>query len=167
LLKENPCGRHWQPSVQLRCPAPSVLLQGCNLRGVLPFIDALLAPKLVPASFVLQELSRRQQTVAFVQARPVNVRSSALTVGKRVRALIKRKWQLGFVNVVCPEPHSYIVRLSDGRMFRRTRWAINVDNANRPAAVQRPLQPSRPQFHRGPVFVPPPPHSSAGCGSAA
>ncbi|XP_045023113.1 uncharacterized protein K02A2.6-like isoform X3 [Daphnia magna] len=136
-------------------PAPSVLLQGRNLRGVLPFLDASLSPKLVPASFVRQELSRRQQTAAFVQPRPVSVRSSVLTVGQRVRALIKGTWQLGVVNVVCPEPHSYIVRLSDGRMFRRTRWAINVDNANRPTAVQRTMQPSRPEFSRGPVVVPP------------
>ncbi|EFX78557.1 hypothetical protein DAPPUDRAFT_105150 [Daphnia pulex] len=136
-------------------PAPSVLLQGRNLRGVLPFFNASLSPKLVPASFVRQELSRRQQTAAFVQPRPVSVRSSALTVGQRVRALIKGKWQLGVVNVVCPEPHSYIVRLTDGRMFRRTRWAINVDNATGPTAVQRTMQPSRPQFSRGPVVVPP------------
>ncbi|KAK4007002.1 hypothetical protein OUZ56_012157 [Daphnia magna] len=40
-------------------------------------------------------------------------------------------------------------------MFRRTRWAINVDNANRPTAVQRTMQPSRPQFSRGPIVVPP------------
>ena len=136
-------------------PAPSVLLQGRNLRGVLPFLDASLSPKLVPASFVRQELSRRQQTAAFVQARPVSVRSSALTVGQRVRALVKGKWQLGVVNVVCPEPHSYVIRLSDDRLFPRTRWAINVDNATRPPAIQRPLQTSRPQFPRGPVFVPP------------
>ena len=89
-----------------------------------------------------------------MQPRPVNVRSSALNVGQRVRALIKGKWQLGVVSVVCPEPHSYIVRLTDGRLFRRTRWAINIDNATRPTAVQSPMQPSRPQFSRGPVVVP-------------
>jgi hypothetical protein len=136
-------------------PAPSVLLQGRNLRGVLPFLDASLSPKLVPASFVRQELSRRQQTSAFVQTHPVIFRSSALTVGQRVRALIKGKWQLGVVNVVCPESHSFIVHLTDGRLFRRTRWAINVDNVTRPTAVQRTMQPSRPKFSRGPVVVPP------------
>ncbi|XP_046443876.1 uncharacterized protein K02A2.6-like [Daphnia pulex] len=57
-------------------PAPSVLLQGRNLRGVLPFLDASLSPKLVPASFVRQELSRRQQTAAFVQPRPPSGSSS-------------------------------------------------------------------------------------------
>ncbi|EFX67904.1 hypothetical protein DAPPUDRAFT_115033 [Daphnia pulex] len=31
------------------------------------------------------------------------------------------------VHSVCPEPQSYVVRLDDGRYFRRTRWAINVD----------------------------------------
>ncbi|KAI9552594.1 hypothetical protein GHT06_020459 [Daphnia sinensis] len=80
-------------------PAPSVLLQGRNLRGVLPFLEASLSPKLVPASFV----------PAFVQTRPVSVRSSALSVGQPVRALVKGKWQLGVVSVVCPEPHSYVV----------------------------------------------------------
>jgi hypothetical protein len=135
-------------------PAPSVLLQGRNLRGVLPFLDESLSPKLVPASFVRQELSRRQQAAAFVQPRPVNVRSSALNVGQRVRALIKGKWQLGVVSVVCPEPHSYIVRLTDGRLFRRTRWAVNIDNGTRPTAVQSPVQTSHPQFSRGPVVVP-------------
>ena len=135
-------------------PAPSVLLQGRNLRGVLPFLDESLSPKLVPASFVRQELSRRQQAAPFVQPRPVNVRSSALNVGQRVRALIKGKWQLGVVSVVCPEPHSYIVRLTDGRLFRRTRWAVNIDNGTRPTAVQSPVQTSHPQFSRGPVVVP-------------
>jgi hypothetical protein len=107
----------------------------------------------VPASFVRQELSRRQQAAAFVQPRPVNVRSSALNVGQRV-SLIKGKWQLGVVSVVCREPHSYIIRLTDGRLFRRTRWDINIDNTTRPTAVQSPMQPSRPQFSRGPVVVP-------------
>lgn len=63
----------------------------------------------------------------------MNVRSSVLTVGQRVRALVKGKWQLGVVNVVCLEPHSYVVRLSDGLLFRRTRWEINNDNTAGPA----------------------------------
>jgi hypothetical protein len=32
----------------------------------------------------------------------------------------------GVVSVVCPEPNSYVVRLNDGRLFRRTRWAIHI-----------------------------------------
>jgi hypothetical protein len=55
------------------------------------------------------------------------VRSSALVVGKRVRACFGSKWLPGVVEAVCVEPHSHIVCLVDGRRFRRTSWAINLD----------------------------------------
>ncbi|EFX61499.1 hypothetical protein DAPPUDRAFT_273055 [Daphnia pulex] len=84
-------------------PAPSVLLQGRNLRGNLPFL---------PAEFNLTS---------------PNTRASSLRIGQPVRALIGRRWLHGKVHSVCPEPQSYVVRLDDGRYFRRTRWAINVD----------------------------------------
>ena len=35
----------------------------------------------------------------------------------------------GAVQSVCAVPNSYVVRLDDGRYFRRTRSAINIDNA--------------------------------------
>ena len=46
------------------------------------------------------------------------------------------------MSVVCPEPNSYVVRLNDGRLFRRTRWAINV------SVCDSTLNPVRPYFHR-------------------
>ncbi len=95
-------------------PAPAVLLQGRNLRGVLPFTSTSLQPTLVPASVVRGELLRRQEQAAFSQPKAVNVRSSALSVGQRVRALIGKKWLSGIVNGVCAEPNSYVVKLSDG-----------------------------------------------------
>jgi hypothetical protein len=123
-------------------PAPSVLLQGRNLRGSLPFVSSSLKSTLVPASVVREELARRQQRAAFIQPRSVDVRSSALSVGQPVRALIKNKWLPGVVSVVCPEPNSYVVRLYDVRLFRRTRWAINV------SVCDSTLNPVRPYFHR-------------------
>ncbi|EFX62006.1 hypothetical protein DAPPUDRAFT_120646 [Daphnia pulex] len=108
-------------------PAPSVLLQGRNLRGNLPFLPAELQPKYVSSSVVRRELSTRQSQAAFVQAASPNTRASSLRIGQPVRALIGRRWLHGKVHSVCPEPQSYVVRLDDGRYFRRTRWAINVD----------------------------------------
>jgi hypothetical protein len=85
---------------------------------------------------------RRQQGAAFIQPRSVDIRSSALSVGQPVRALIKNKWLPGVVSVVCPEPNSYVVRLNDGRLFRRTRWAINI------LVCDSTLNPVRPCDHR-------------------
>jgi hypothetical protein len=122
-------------------PAPSVLLQGRNLRGSLPFVSSLKST-LVPASVVEEELVRRQQRAAFIQPRSVDICSSALSVGQPVRALIKNKWLPGVVSLVCPEPNSYVVCLNDGRLFRRTRWAINV------SVCDSTFNPVRPCFHR-------------------
>ena len=85
---------------------------------------------------------RRQQGAAFIQPRSVDIRSSALSVGQPVRALIKNKWLPGVVSVVCPEPNSYVVRLNDGRLFRRTRWAIYI------LVCDSTLNPVRPCDHR-------------------
>ena len=97
---------------------------------------------LVPASVVREELVCRQQRAAFIQPRSVDVRSSALSVGQTVRALIKNKWLPGVVSVYFPEPSTYVVLLNDGRLFRRTRWAINI------SVCDSKLNPVRPCFHR-------------------
>ncbi len=99
LLWEALAGIHSTP-VSSSLPAPSVLLQGRNLRGYLPFVSSSLKSTLVPASVVREELVRRQQRAAFVQPRSVDVRSSALSVGQPVRALIKKKWLSGVASVV-------------------------------------------------------------------
>ncbi len=62
---------------------------------------------------------------AFHATRRHDVRSSVLFVGQTVRARIGSRWLPGVVEAVCKEPNSYSVRLVDGRVFRRTRWAIN------------------------------------------
>lgn len=129
------------PDIQL-IASPLVLLQGLNLRGSLLFIAPSLKPAGIPASVVREELVRRQQKAAFIQPRSVDVRSFPLAVGQPVRALIKNKGLPGVVSVVCPEPNSYVVRLSDGRLFRRTCWAINI------SAIDSNLSPVRSCFHR-------------------
>ncbi|XP_045032022.1 uncharacterized protein LOC123474170 [Daphnia magna] len=108
-------------------PAPSVLLQGRNLRGNLPFLPAELQPKYISSSVVRRELSARQSQAAFVQAGVPNARASSLHIGQPLRALIGRRWLRGKVHSLCTEPQSYVIRLDDGRYFRRTRWAINID----------------------------------------
>ena len=50
-------------------------------------------------------------------------------VGQRVRVFVNDWWQPGVVKNVCPEPNSYVIRLRDGRAFRRTRSAINLDQS--------------------------------------
>ncbi|EFX80209.1 hypothetical protein DAPPUDRAFT_103726 [Daphnia pulex] len=107
--------------------SPSVLLQGWNFRGNLPFLPSELTPRLVPASAVTSELCRRQAKAVFDTPRRTDARSSVLHVGQRVRTLVGKKWRPGVIQAVCKEPHSYFIRLSDGRLFRRTRWAVNID----------------------------------------
>ncbi|EFX63665.1 hypothetical protein DAPPUDRAFT_335194, partial [Daphnia pulex] len=132
-------------------PAPSVLLQGRNLRGNLPFLPAELQPKYVSSSVVRRELSTRQSQAAFVQAASPNTRALSLRIGQPVRALIGRRWLHGKVHSVCPEPQSYVVRLDDGRYFRRTRWAINVDRGTQ---SQPPSRDSTAMFsYRVPTIV--------------
>jgi hypothetical protein len=116
--------------VSATLPAPSVLLQGRNLRGSLPFLPSELAPKFVPATVVQRELSARQASAAYGQARAPDARMSALQIGQRVRALIKDRWLSGAVRSVCSEPQSYVIQLDDGRLFRRTRWAVNMDRSS-------------------------------------
>lgn len=43
-----------------------------------------------------------------------------------MRARIGSRWLPGLVEAVCKEPNSYSIRLVDGRVFRSTRWAINL-----------------------------------------
>lgn len=147
-------------------PAPSILLQGRNLRSSLPFLPSELAPKFVPASVVQRELSTRQARAAFGQARSPSARMSALQIGQRVRALIKDSWLPGAVSSVCSEPHSYVIQLDDGRLFRRTRWAVNTDKGvpavrvpmMAPKSTQPPdpgpgARPSQPAAHPVPTPV--------------
>ncbi|KAK4024922.1 hypothetical protein OUZ56_010414 [Daphnia magna] len=88
-------------------PSPAVLLQGRNLRGSLPFLQSRLAPQFVPAKYPLVELIE----------------------GQRVRAFVSGSWLPGAVEIVCSELDSYVIRLEDGRAFRRTRRDINIDNS--------------------------------------
>lgn len=105
-------------------PSPSVLLQGRNLRGSLPFLPKNLESR-VPASFVQLQLHARQGVAAFHATRRHDVLSSVLFVGRTVRAHMGSRWLPGVVEAVCKEPNSYSARLVDGRVFRRTRWNIN------------------------------------------
>ncbi|EFX68089.1 hypothetical protein DAPPUDRAFT_260577 [Daphnia pulex] len=98
-------------------PSPAVLLQGRHLRGSLPFLQDRLVPQFIPAKFVHGQLQRRQATACFNHGGRPDVRGSALIIGQRA------------VEAVCSEPDSYVVRLADGRAFRRTRRDINLDNS--------------------------------------
>ena len=110
-------------------PSPTVLLQGRNFRGKLHFNPAALKPQFISAEVVLANLQQRQSGASFDHGKAHDSRSSALMVGQRVRAYVADWWQPGVVEKVCPEPNSYVIRLLDGRAFRRTRSAINVDQS--------------------------------------
>ena len=118
-------------------PSPSVLLQGRHLRGNLPFLPDRLAPQHVPATFVQAQLQRRQAMASFQHGGRLDVRGSALRVGQRVRVLISGLWLPGTIESVCTVPDSYVVRLTDGRVFRRTRRDINVDNSSSASSTAR------------------------------
>ncbi|EFX77851.1 hypothetical protein DAPPUDRAFT_105814 [Daphnia pulex] len=99
-------------------PSPSVLLQGRHLRGNLPFLPGRLTPQHVPATFVQAQLQ-------------------PLRVGQSVRVLISGLWLPGTIESVCTVPDSYVVRLADGRVFRRTRRGINIDNSSSASSTAR------------------------------
>jgi hypothetical protein len=79
-----------------------------------------------PAPFVQRELSRRQGGAFFHNVRRFDVRSLLLFVGQQVRTLIGSRWHLGAV----------------GRLFRRTRWSINVVNGSPPTVSMQSQQQS-------------------------
>jgi hypothetical protein len=110
-------------------PSPAVLLPGRNLRGSLPFLQNRLVPQYVPAVFVRAQLQRRQASACFNHGGRPDIRGSALIVGQRVRAFVAGLWLAGAVEAGCSEPDSYVVRLTDGRAFRRTRRDINLENS--------------------------------------
>lgn len=74
--------------VSATLPTLSLLLQGRNLRGNLPFLPSELTPKLVLASVVTTELSARQNRATFNHTRPLSSRLSALLVGQLVWAYV-------------------------------------------------------------------------------
>ena len=111
-------------------PSLSVLLQGRHLRGSLPFLPPTLTPRLISSSLFQQQLRRRQGEAHYRNVRRTNARSFALLVGQRVRARVNSRWQKGAVEKVCVEPHSYLVRLLNGRLCRRTRWTININHSS-------------------------------------
>jgi hypothetical protein len=120
-------------------PSPAVLLQGRHLRGNLPFLPDRLTPQHVPAAFVQAQLQRRQAMACFQHGGRLDVRGSALMVGQHVRVLIGGLWLPGTVESVCTAPDSYVVRLVDGRAFRRTRRDININNASSVMDTARPV----------------------------
>ncbi|EFX60632.1 hypothetical protein DAPPUDRAFT_123481 [Daphnia pulex] len=71
----------------------------------------------------------------------LDVRGSALRVGQSVRVLISGLWLPGTIESVCTVPDSYVVRLADGRAFRRTRRDINIDNSSSAAHQAHQAQP--------------------------
>ena len=120
-------------------PSPAVLLQGRHLRGNLPFLPDRLTPQHVPVAFVQAQLQRRQAMACFQHGGRLDVRSSALMVGQHVRVLIGGLWLPETVESVCTAPDSYIIRLGDGRVFRRTRRNININNASSVLDTARPM----------------------------
>jgi hypothetical protein len=123
-----------------------------------------LKPQFCPASLVSSVLAARLAKASCDAARSPGARSSYLQVGQSVRTRIERKWLPGIVQMVCKEPESYLVRLSDGRSFRWTCWAINVDR-HAGALITSSGGPSGHTVSFGPAVAPPsrpvaPPSSS-------
>lgn len=135
--------------ISANLPSSAVLLQGRNLLGSLPFLATSLTPQLVSAEFVRNQLQRRQASASFQHGGLQDVRCLALIVGIRVRVHISGLWLPGTVQSVFSEPDSYVVHLLDGRVFRRTRRDINIDNSvtagfGRPSSsIMREALPSR------------------------
>lgn len=105
-------------------------LEGRHLRGNFPFLPDRLTPQHVPATFVQAQLQRQQAMACFQHGGRLDVRGSALRIGQSVRVLISGLWLPGTIESVCTAPDSYVVRLADGRVFRRTRRDINIDNSS-------------------------------------
>ena len=115
--------------VSSHLPSPVVLLQGRNLRGNLPLITSQLQPNLISSKAESQELRARQMMAQFNNSRSPSQRGSALEINQRVWVRVSEKWIQGKIAKICQELHSYLVATQDGRMFRRTREAINMDKS--------------------------------------
>lgn len=129
----------WQYGL-LQYPPISCLRQGRYLRGKLPFLPSHIVTQFVPAAFVFDQLQRRQAVASFQQGACPDVRGSALIVGQHVRVIISGLWLPGAVQSACSELDFYIVRLTNGRVFRCTHHDINVDNSGSTGfGIVRPL----------------------------
>jgi hypothetical protein len=120
-------------------PSPAVLLQGRHLRGNLPFLPDRLTPQHVPATFVQAQLQLRQAMACFQHGCHLDVGGSALRVGQRVRVLISGVWLPGTIEIVSTAPDSYVIRLGDGRVFRRTSRDSNINNLSSVSSTARPV----------------------------
>ena len=89
-----------------------------------PFSRNLLVPSL--SSYSCSGV--KQQPVSSIVGRQTS-KGVLLKISQAVRVRVGRKWIPGKVHQVCQQPHSYFVRTLDGREFRRTRRAINVERA--------------------------------------
>ena len=108
--------------------------------------------------------SRAEKAAAFDKGGAQGARESVLVVGQKVRAFIANCWQPGKVESVCPEPNSYMVRLDDGRLFRRTRNAINANQsvtADIETVIARPVAPVGTAAAIRPASAPPQPDTPA------
>lgn len=108
--------------------SPAMLLQARNLRNDLHFLPNQLQSKTVSTREVVRRLESRVAAAAQYKSSVAGKRGSSLKVGQRVRTFISTTWKPGVIEQVCTEPDSYVVQLDDGRKFRRTRRAINVDS---------------------------------------
>ena len=135
-------------------PSPAVLLQGRHLRTDLAMVPSQLKPKVIPPEVVLRQLQKRQETTELNNSHSPSERSSALVVGQRVRAYVSESWRAGVIERICQEPNSYVIKLQDGRIIRRTRQAINLDKSRseRDCPATSSSQQCLPQ-HRAPVAV--------------
>ena len=116
VLRNTPIGRG--------LPSPATLLQGRQLRTQLAINRDAYLPQPVDVQDIRSKLERRQADQAFYSTRG-RVTAPTLQPGEHVRIQHGEKWIPGRVMQHHPEPQSYLVETSAGRILRRTRTHLN------------------------------------------
>ena len=99
-------------------PAPSVLLQGRNLRSSLNFMPSQLKMQSVDNDHVVRVLEQRQGVAQFNNT--AQTQSKVFTAGMLVYVKLgPRKWVEGHILRPAETPRSFYVKLTDGRVYRR------------------------------------------------
>lgn len=106
-------------------PAPSVLLQGRDLRSTLNILPQQLKTQHIDNDKVVELFRKRQAQSQFSSSSNIVAKNFVQGMGVWVK-MGHRNWVSGKVVKHGDTPHSYYVELTDGRTFRRNQAFLKV-----------------------------------------
>lgn len=117
-----------QPANDL--PSPAELLMGRRLRSYLPSHPKQLKPKF-PIKLARDSLKKRQDAQKkYANRSAIKLAELPLKAKVWFRHDNKSPWKQGIIIQKGPEPRSYLIKMEDGKVYRRNRFHIRPDTTN-------------------------------------